>query len=64
MLTWPRGGPGHNKMVYEDQNQRRCRKVQLLILILYFERRVDGGGTTSQTEIETFLGNNPDFKGA
>ena len=27
VLTWSRGGPGHNKMVSKDQIQRICCKV-------------------------------------
>ena len=49
VLTLTRGGAVHNKMVFEDQSQRRCRKVPFFTLKRrgYFaqERRIDGGGT-------------------
>ena len=27
VLTWSRGGPGHNKVVSDDQKPKRCHKV-------------------------------------
>ena len=27
VLTWSKGGPGHNKMVSDEQKPKRCHKV-------------------------------------